>query len=132
MANENMEINEEQPSMFDKIRNAIARRSEVIKQHEADYAALMTEKETAERDRDTYLEGWNKSMENEKSAKEALEPTRQRAETAEAFEVTYKEHLAQIARDLGVDPGVFDPAAHAQADATEAPAAKVPDKPAKK
>ena len=73
--------------LFGSIKNAIARRSELLKQHEADYTAAVQEKDDAISERDAALE--------------ALQPYKERAETAEA-------QLAEIAADLGVPVDVPD------------------------
>ena len=134
--------------MFEKIKNAIAiaRRSELIRKHEADYTALLEEKVKAEGERDSALMTATEAITQRDKASELLDL----AESAEATAVAaqkaadakvskYEQQLTELAKQLGLveeEPAVEaeakpavaeavaeeEPAPTAQAEAASSPA----------
>ena len=87
---------EEPVTLFAGIKNAIARRSKLLKQHEADYATAVQEKDAAIAARDSMTVERDTAVNERDNAIAALQPYRERAEKAEA-------QLAEIGEQLGVE-----------------------------
>ena len=141
MANEESDTREE-TSLFGKITDAIARRSALIKQHEADYAALMVEKDNAVSEGTTYLAERDTAHTARDEAFVARDEALAALAPYEARVALMQAQMAKIAKDLGIeinldpeaveDAAELDPMANAQP--AESPAAvdepAVVDKPA--
>ena len=87
---------EEPVTLFAGIKNAIARRSALLKQHEADYATAVEEKDAAIAARDNMTLERDQAVKEKQAAHIDLGLAVERAEKAEA-------QLAEIGQELGVE-----------------------------